>query len=287
MVRPFGGEAAAFVPQGAHRPQRLDVARLYAGIPESYRPRVRSLQLFTRVDSTNAELRRQLRFGIGPGTVCVADAQTGGSGRGGRHWASPPGHNVYVSVLERAPADPRLRGRLPLWVGVALAECLQRQGAEAVRLKWPNDLLWRGGKLGGVLVEGVSLREGPGAIVGVGLNLWLPEGIRRRLGRPVADLREVFGGRPADRMLWVSRVIAAVLEAATLARCASGDALVARWRALDALRGRVIALPPGSGGRPGLRGTVEGIDREGRLCVTAGGVTMRLTTLEDRWIVDR
>ncbi len=243
---------------------------------------VRSVQIYGRIDSTNAELLRQARRGAAPVTVCVADTQTRGRGRGGRAWCSPPGRNCYVSVLDHAAREPRLRPRVALWTGIALAEMLRAAGAGDILLKWPNDLLWRGAKLGGVLSEGVVMRGGtPGVVVGVGLNLRLPADQRRALGRPVADLHAVFDGMvPDSRAVWVARVIAAVIRAGELARNAPGELLAERWSAWDALRGCRIRLPDG-----GITGVARGVDADGRLRVATAEGIRHLTTLEDRWVL--
>jgi BirA family biotin operon repressor/biotin-[acetyl-CoA-carboxylase] ligase len=260
--------------------QTLHVATIREALRTTGVIGVRSLQVFGTIDSTNAELRRQARRGARPVTVCVADTQTHGTGRGGRSWLSPPGHNCYVSVLDEAARPPLLRGRTALWAGIALAEMLRRTGVEGVRLKWPNDLIWRGAKLGGILVEGVGTREGPVVVIGVGLNLWLPPGLREAAGRPVADLREVLGGAvPQTRAWWVARVIAATMEAARLARSADGAQLVRRWARWDGMAGVRIRL---AGGRTGV---ASGIDGQGRLRVHTGDGVRHLTTLE-HWGLD-
>ncbi len=280
-MRPLSGESAALVGSRVQpAPQPLRTAVIRARLPST----VRSVQVFGRLDSTNAELLRQVRRGARPVTVCVADGQTAGRGRGGRSWRSPSGYNVYVSVLERAPRDPAARTRLPLWVGIRIVEALQDAGLQRLRLKWPNDVLWRGAKLGGVLAEAVALPSGPGVVVGVGLNLWVPAALRRELGRPVADVREALGGRPlAPREIWVARMVEAVMAGSRLAREADGALLTARWEPLDALWGTTVRLPPQVTGG-GAEGVAQGIDTQGRLRVRVGREVLRLTTLEDRWV---
>ena len=85
------------------------------------------------------------------GTVCLAERQTAGRGRRGRTWVSPFAANLYLSVLWRYPIGPAALGGVSLAAGVAVARVLAGLGVADLGLKWPNDLLWRGRKLGGLL----------------------------------------------------------------------------------------------------------------------------------------
>ena len=122
-------------------------------------------------DSTNCRAMELASSGAPHGTVVVADEQTGGRGRRGRHWISPPGRNVYVSLIVR-PAIPNAKAvGLSLAAGVALADAAESVGVAAF-LKWPNDLYLNSRKAAGILVETAS--EGDVlkyAVVGVGINV--------------------------------------------------------------------------------------------------------------------
>ncbi len=107
--------------------------------------------------------------------VVSAERQTAGRGRAGRAWVMHPGQGVAFSVATRLPAGTSLEG-LSLAVGAALAEALAVLDVP-VRLKWPNDLLLFGGKLGGILIEAQWLGQTPMVIVGVGLNRYRPQEI--------------------------------------------------------------------------------------------------------------
>ena len=127
-----------------------------------------SVEVLTEIDSTNTELMRRARAGTLSPTLLVALSQTAGRGRRGKAWVSAPGDSLTFSLgLPLAPAD---WSGLSLAVGVSLADSLHPE----VRLKWPNDLWWRGRKLGGILVETANQGTGRCAVVGVGLNLTTP-----------------------------------------------------------------------------------------------------------------
>lgn len=124
---------------------------------------------------------RLAREGAAEGQWLRAESQTGGKGRNGRHWTSPPG-NLYASTLIRLrPGDPSAPS-LALVTGVALHEAASAYVRNAtLMLKWPNDLLCDGAKVAGILLE----REGDAVVAGFGVNLaHHPEA----LGRPVTSL---------------------------------------------------------------------------------------------------
>lgn len=131
-----------------------------------------AVRAFRTLDSTNSEAKRRAEEGAPEGLVVVAAEQTAGRGRRGRPWHSPPGKGVYLSVILRPPWPVADAGWLAVLGGVAAAQTLKSLGVTDLCIKWPNDLLVQGKKIGGVLVE-PSVREGriEYAVLGVGLNL--------------------------------------------------------------------------------------------------------------------
>lgn len=130
------------------------------------------LHFFATLDSTNIKAGTMARDGVADGTVVVADHQTNGRGRLGRSWDSPVGVNLYFSLILRPDIEPRHAPQLTLLTGLALAECVQAEGADAVDIKWPNDLLLEGKKLAGILTEMVvEENQIQFVIIGVGINL--------------------------------------------------------------------------------------------------------------------
>ncbi len=123
-------------------------------------------------DSSNAVLLARAEAGAPTGTVVITETQTAGRGRRGRPWLSAPGDSLTFSLLWRFAPGTSPAG-LSLATGLAVATALEKVGAGKTALKWPNDLLRDGRKLGGILIELV-----PGAphaaVIGIGLNLRLP-----------------------------------------------------------------------------------------------------------------
>ncbi len=182
---------------------------------DGYRDRF-TLEIHDCIDSTNSYLMRQAAAGARNGTCVVAELQTAGRGRRGRSWQAGLGSSLTVSVLWRFDGGAGALSGLSLAVGVALIRALQALGADAVALKWPNDVLYAQSKLAGILIELQGDMDGPSAaVIGIGLNLRLPESMRRNIEQPAADLRDILEESPAtDDLLGIVLVhLAEVLQA--------------------------------------------------------------------------
>ena len=150
------------------------------------------IEVHPAIDSTSDELKRRGSAG-GPGAidglVIVAETQSAGRGRHGRAWVDQPGGSLLFSRGWPAPvATTRLAG-LSLAVGVAVCAVLEQQGIARPQLKWPNDLLFRHCKLGGILVETLNPQfDAIDVIIGVGINVRLDDAVRDLVAAPVIDL---------------------------------------------------------------------------------------------------
>ena len=136
----------------------------------------RRIELFDSLPSTNREAVQLAEAEVEHGTVVAADRQTAGRGRLSRTWFSPPGANLYCSVILRTVRPPeRLTESLswlPLITALAAAEAIEQVSSIHVSVKWPNDLLIEKRKVGGILCEsGTGTRSGPFQIIGIGINV--------------------------------------------------------------------------------------------------------------------
>ncbi|MES9971214.1 MAG: bifunctional biotin--[acetyl-CoA-carboxylase] ligase/biotin operon repressor BirA [Candidatus Thiodiazotropha sp.] len=123
------------------------------------------------IDSTNSWLLEQAGNGAETGMVCLAEQQLAGKGRHGRKWISPFGRNIYLSMLWRFEHPPMQIAGLSLASAIGVLRLLQRLNCDQAGLKWPNDILWQGKKLAGLLLEISGEAGGPSQVViGVGLN---------------------------------------------------------------------------------------------------------------------
>jgi BirA family biotin operon repressor/biotin-[acetyl-CoA-carboxylase] ligase len=241
----------------------LDGETLLSALSEPARACLDVLELHDEVDSTNSRLMQTARELGSHGVVCLAERQTAGRGRSGRAWVSPFAANLYLSVLWRFEEGHGAAAGLSLAVGVAAARAARRCGMEGVGLKWPNDLLWRGRKLGGILVEATGESHGPcSVVVGVGLNVNMPAASGRGIDQPWVDCREVAGGRAVSR----NQLAAALLdELLPLLRdyAASGlSAHLPAWRVLSCMLGQPVVLHLGGAQ---LSGVAEDVGEDGLL----------------------
>jgi len=250
-------------------PDRAAVARVLAALTRAPRGPV---EVWPRLDSTNAELLRRVA-GQPDRAVLIADAQSAGRGRLGRAWLSPPGANLYLSMFLRHPEGRPFAPGLALALGVAACEAVRGAGFEQAGLKWPNDLLAAGRKLGGILIESVS---GLGGVVaGIGINLRLPPELVESIGQPVASLAD-FGEPPARDDL-AAALIDAWNPAADEFALHGWTAFRSRWQALDAFAQQPVRVR--SGGEV-FEGTALGVDDEGRLLLQTGGTLRAFVSAE-------
>jgi BirA family biotin operon repressor/biotin-[acetyl-CoA-carboxylase] ligase len=242
-----------------------------------------ALELYDVLDSTNSHLLLRAQQGVVTGTVCLAEYQRAGRGRIGREWISPFGANLYLSLLWRFE-DPAQISGLSLAVGVAVVRALQALGLPGISLKWPNDLLWGGAKLGGILLEVAGEAHGRCVVViGLGLNRHVPASAAGAIDQAWTDLGRVGGSAPPGR----NALVAALLnELLPLSRDYSRDGLrpyLAEWRAAHAHTGQSATLLVGDVRIDGhiVDVTEEGFlvlkDEEGRLRQFASGdVSLRV-----------
>ncbi len=211
------------------------------------------------VGSTNDEARALALAGDRGRLWIVAEEQTHGRGRKGRFWSSPPG-NLYASALIVDPCPAALAPQLGFVAGIALAQAVEDLGGAEFALKWPNDLLWRGAKVAGLLAESATLADKRLAcVIGVGVNCRsAPEG----LAYPVASLTEALEREVSPDALF-SRLAIRFHEALGLwARGAGFAEIRALWLAVAAGIGEPIRINDPRGAREGV---FEGLDAGGRL----------------------
>ncbi len=168
----------------------------------------REILFFDRVDSTNRLGRDYALQKAEEGLVIIAEAQAQGRGRRGRVWESPPGVNLYISVILRPALSPEVAPQITLQAGVACAKALIRASGLEARIKWPNDIFIHGKKVAGILAE----MEAEGSevhfvILGVGVNVnGTSEEIPPYL-RGLATSLKMEGGRPFSRAVVAAELL--------------------------------------------------------------------------------
>jgi BirA family transcriptional regulator, biotin operon repressor / biotin---[acetyl-CoA-carboxylase] ligase len=191
--------------------------------------------------------------GAAAGTLVLADEQTGGRGRGGKSWRSQAGAGIWMTLLER-PNDAAALDVLSIRLGLKAAPVLERFADAPVQLKWPNDLLVRGGKLAGILVETRwRERQVDWVAIGMGVNVAMP------------DEDHSAGLRDGTRRLAVLAELVPALRAAARARGMLSPTELERWAARDLAVGRRSRLP--------MPGIVRGLSADGSLRIENDGRT--------------
>ncbi len=222
----------------------LEAKRIREGLAGGACAELAALDITWSLGSTNTELLRRPPPAHGT-EVLLAERQTGGRGRRGRHWASPLAAHLYLSVLRGFSGGLSRMGGLSLAAGVVVAEALQSLGLAQVRLKWPNDLVVADRKLGGLLVEGGGEFAGPArAVIGLGLNVRMPPAMAEGITQPWTDLCALAGSE-VSRNEVAAAVLSTLLPALATFEAHGLSAFVDRFAALDALAGRQVWVEDG------------------------------------------
>jgi BirA family transcriptional regulator, biotin operon repressor / biotin---[acetyl-CoA-carboxylase] ligase len=147
------------------------------------------VDILPAIGSTNTELLARAAAGAASGTCVAAEIQTAGRGRRGRAWQSQFASSLTFSLLWRFEKGAAALGGLSLVVGLALVRALRKAGVNNAMLKWPNDVIVNGEKLAGILIETQGDMLGPtAAVIGVGLNVQLPDALKLSIDQPATDV---------------------------------------------------------------------------------------------------
>ncbi|MDN3638423.1 bifunctional biotin--[acetyl-CoA-carboxylase] ligase/biotin operon repressor BirA [Simiduia curdlanivorans] len=247
----------------------LDVDVIKDGLAPKLRQNLQ-LTSFLQTDSTSVRAM-EAASGAAHGHAFIAEQQTAGRGRRGRAWVSPFGSNIYLSLVWGFQGGAAALSGLSLAVGVACARMLRASGADQVALKWPNDLLVDGKKLGGILLEMTGDPAGEcQVVIGIGINVAMPSEQAQGIDQAWVDLRSL--GVTLSRNALVAKLLTelvAVLERFALEGFAG---FRAEWLALDAFANQAVTL---SSAASSVSGIAQGVDDSGALIVWVDG-QMRL-----------
>lgn len=256
-------------------PDFLDASKVHARLAtlaeERGTPLALAVEVVDQVDSTSSELMRRAQRKDVHGVALAAEWQTAGRGRRGRTWTAIAGGSLTFSLGWQFEQGAGFLAGLSLAVGVAVVRALEADGFRDIALKWPNDLIHRHMKVGGILIDLNGDALGPTTtVIGVGLNVRLPPAARSEIPVPVTDLTAVAGKRapPIDRNRLLARLLAEL--AGVLDRYANeGFApFAAEWQHRHAYQGKSVRLllPDGAS----VTGKVAGVDASGALVLADG-----------------
>lgn len=245
----------------------LDSERITGLLPAAVRTHVQRVETVWTVDSTNSVMLARPNPPFGCCEVLLAEYQTAGRGRRGRAWLAPPGGSICLSLCWAFRDVPQDLGALGLVIGVCALRALKECGLEEVRLKWPNDLLVEGKKLGGILIELRAESAGPACVViGIGLNVALGAKLLEAIGESGVSAIDLVtaGMRQPSRNAVAAALVAQVVRGLRVFENEGLKPFAEEWRGADALRGRQIDVHTLEGV---ARGLARGIDLHGALVV--------------------
>ncbi len=239
---------------------RLDPALLRLALPAETWP---LLLVLPEVSSTQDWAESLALRGAPDGTVVLAEHQTAGRGRAGRRWLAPPGSSLLVSLLLRPDLPTDRLHLLTALGGLAVLAGIRTITGLACRLKWPNDIVWAGRKLGGLLTQTEIVGDRVTvALLGIGLNVNFDPALYPDLAASATSLQCALG-RPVPRL----PLLVAILQALATYRPAlqtAPAALHAAWRAEIETLGQTVVVTTPTGA---LAGLAEDVDESGALIV--------------------
>lgn len=244
--------------------QWLNRQAIWHSFSEHTQALITDLDVQMQVSSTNDVVAQKLKQQQQSGMVCLAEMQQAGRGRRGRAWVSPPAGAFYGSVGWIFPQGFQVLEGLSLAIGVAVVEALASCGVEGLSLKWPNDILWQGKKLGGILIEMSAEVDGACyVVVGVGINLALPQNSKIHINQQAIDIKEITG-QLADRQQITVTVLCHLIDLLASYAQHGFDAWRSKWQAYDALYGQQVQV---LGLAQAIEGIAQGIDSTGAFLI--------------------
>ncbi len=283
-LRDLGIDVQSIPRQGYRLPHAVDLfdqtAIANSASAHARRALIRN-DVLLNVDSTNRfvmDIAEPLE--AGSAQLCVAELQNAGRGRRGRSWTAPFGGSICMSLGWQFAEAPPTFSALSLAVGVAVVNALRSLGASEVGLKWPNDLIWRGRKLGGILIEMRGESAGPARVViGIGINVRIPTDIRLQLveqqAAVIADLHEVMHERLPSRNIIVAKVLSELVEMLNRFATEGFAPFHATWHSMDTLAGAAVKVISGA---QTIHGVARGADLDGTLLVDVDGELRRFAS---------
>jgi BirA family biotin operon repressor/biotin-[acetyl-CoA-carboxylase] ligase len=260
--------------------QLLDAALISEALSPECRGLLKGVTILESVDSTN----RWLAERSSDPEVCFAEFQSAGRGRRGRSWVSPYAANLYLSLSWRFDEWPPGFTALGMVTAIAAVRALESLGLPDVRIKWPNDLVAAGRKLGGVLID--IQGEPPGAtraVIGLGLNVRMPAAAAQDIDQPWMDLATLAEGSPPERNAVAAALVESLVAAMQEFRTLGFAAFAAEWQALDLVAGKAVALHSHD---QTVTGVAAGVDEQGALLLktpqglkrfVSGDLSLRMT----------
>ena len=230
-----------------------------------------TVEVVDQIESTSSELMRRAQRRDVHGMALAAEWQSAGRGRRGRAWTAIAGGSLTFSLGWKFEQGAGFLAGLSLAIGVAVVRALEAEGFKDVALKWPNDLIHRHLKIGGILIELNGDALGPTTtVIGVGLNVRIPAAARKDIPVPVTDLATIAGRRapPIDRNRLLAALLAELGAVLDLYANEGFAPFAAEWQHRHAYQGKPVRLLLPDGAT--VTGKVAGVDASGALVLADG-----------------
>jgi BirA family biotin operon repressor/biotin-[acetyl-CoA-carboxylase] ligase len=231
------------IPKGL---ELLDKKRIGQNLNNKLKPKLNKILIFDTLPSTNtylAELLKTKKFKKDMNYVCFAEHQTAGKGRLGRKWFSPFAQNIYLSLLWQFSRAPHELSSLGLVVGVAIVGALKDYGIKNnLTLKWPNDVLWQKRKLSGILIElSGETHHVYNAIIGVGLNVNMPQKVQEKIDQPWCDVAQITN-TTSERNKLAGLLLKHILSTLATYQDYGSKPFIKKWQKLDVAYGKKVTI---------------------------------------------
>ncbi len=241
----------------------LEREAILDAMTDTARQLVSQIELHPEIPSTNRHLIDRLGQGVAHGHACLVERQTAGRGRRGRSWVSPFARNIYLSYYWRFEISPDRLSGLGLAIGVGVIRALRQLGIDDAMLKWPNDILWQGRKLAGILLEMSGEMAGPyHVVIGVGLNVNMQD-CDVNIDQPWVDLHEIKG-EPVSRNRVAGVLLNELMHVTHEFQQNGLSPFLDEWAAADAYAGQTVLIHMADEHIPG---EARGIDASGAILV--------------------
>jgi BirA family biotin operon repressor/biotin-[acetyl-CoA-carboxylase] ligase len=229
---------------------------------------IQSVYWYDEIDSTNQEAIRKIRAGELKKALIIADSQKQGSGRRGRKWISPAAAGIYMSLLWPVQGPSAALQGLSLVTALSVKTALQELGINGLKLKWPNDVLFEGSKLAGILLELQSGNWGLCLVIGIGVNACLNPADRAKIDRPVTDIASILGS-DVDRKVAIAGILDVLVKNVHRFEVEGFSPYQQEWNHSDCFYNKSVDIYHG---KVQMTGKSEGVDETGALILqTASG----------------
>ncbi|MEC0205691.1 biotin--[acetyl-CoA-carboxylase] ligase [Paenibacillus lautus] len=244
-------------------PDKLSVEQLTAGMTSQIFGK--PLKLLDKTTSTQEDARQLAEEGAAEGTLVISEEQTGGRGRMGRKFHSPRGKGIWMSLVLRPKQPLHLTQQLTLLTGVAVCRAITKCAGVQTDIKWPNDILFQGKKVCGILLESATEDERVRyCIAGIGISANLKESDFPEELRSVATSIRMAGGATVNRTELIQAIMAEMEVLYELYNEQGFEPIASLWEALSGTVGREVQVHTA---RDRFSGIATGLNRDGALLV--------------------